>query len=336
MLSFIFSSADPKSEENVLIVIERGDSGAKLADFLEKKGVISNSRRFIWAGRILGKWNKIKSGEYGLSANMTPLEIFKIITSGISLTRPITVPEGTNMYQIAAELERKSLTTAAEFLALCKDTAFITALGFSNPIPKSLEGYLYPDTYFFDKTLKPRQMVTKMVQRFFIEWDDKRLQRAKELGMTRHQVVVLASIIEKETGAPQERPLISSVFHNRLNKGMRLQSDPTTIYGMWETFHGNIKKEHLLIKNNYNTYAMGGLPIGPIANPGKEAILAALFPEQSNYLYFVSKNDGTHVFSKNLEDHQRAVHQFQQNRSARAGKSWRDLKKQQTNQPVNP
>ena len=149
-------------------------------------------------------------------------------------------------------------------------------------------------------------------------------------SLSRHDIVTLASVIEKETGAPQERGIISSVFHNRLNKGMRLQSDPTIIYGYWVVSGEplkNIRKKDILNPTPYNTYTIRALPVGPIANPGREAIKAAMFPEQSEHLYFVSKNDGTHIFTSTYKDHQKAVRDFQLNRKAREGKSWRDLGK---------
>ena len=145
--------------------------------------------------------------------------------------------------------------------------------------------------------------------------------------MSRHQVVTLASIVEKETGATSERPLISSIFHNRLRKHMRLQSDPTTIYGMWDRYAGKIHKSDLSTFSVYNTYTIPALPVGPIANPGKEAIHAALYPAQSDYLFFVSHNDGTHEFTRSYGEHTRAVGKFQLDPKAREGKSWRDLKK---------
>jgi UPF0755 protein len=171
-------------------------------------------------------------------------------------------------------------------------------------------------------------MIRQMTRHFLSFWGKEQELRAKELGMTRHQVITLASIIEKETGAPEERPLISSVFHNRLKKRMKLQSDPTTIYGMWERYRGKIHKSDLYVKNEYNTYFVTALPAGPIGNPGKEAIRAALYPSESPFFYFVSHNDGTHEFSRTFQEHNRAVQKFQVDPKAREGKSWRDrLKK---------
>ncbi len=175
-----------------------------------------------------------------------------------------------------------------------------------------------------------------MVRRFnevYSELSEKQAtsKAIKAAGLSSHETVILASIVEKETGAAFERPLIASVFYNRLHKRMRLQSDPTTIYGMWNRdgyFRGNIRRKDLTEPTPYNTYKTPRLPIGPIANPGKNALLAILSPKQSKYLFFVSRNDGTHVFTRNYHDHQKAVNQLQKNPQARRGKSWRDLPEQ--------
>jgi UPF0755 protein len=169
-----------------------------------------------------------------------------------------------------------------------------------------------------------------MVKRFSLAWSANEELRAKELGMTRDEIITLASIVEKETGAPEERPIIAGVFHNRLSKKMRLQSDPTTIYGIWSRYKGNLHKSDLLDPNPYNTYYVPALPAGPISNPGIESIRATLNPSIHHYLYFVSKNDGTHTFTSTYEDHSKAVTQFQLDRRAREGKSWRDLKRNVT------
>lgn len=325
---FAYAPMQPGSNESALIEVQKGQSPKEVTRALVEAGAIrvSDSDRFLWLGRIAQKWKKLKAGEYKVSASMTPLQIFGVINSGISVAHPVTVREGENMYEVAAELETKRLAAKAAILALCKDSRFISSLGL-DPAPETLEGYLFPDTYFFNRRLSPEEMLRQMVRRFQNEWTVKEESRAKALGMTRHQAVTLASIIEKETGAADERPMISSVFHNRLRKKMRLQSDPTTIYGIWESYQGNIKKQDLLSANPYNTYYVPALPAGPISNPGREALQAALFPATSEFLFFVSHNDGTHEFTRSYEDHSRAVRRFQMDRKAREGKSWRDLRK---------
>lgn len=315
--------------KETIILVKRGLGPGNLSRLLESEGAISSSSQFMRLGRLLRMWGEIKAGEYSVSNQQTPIEIFSVLTSGKSIQYPITFQEGINMYQIASQLEEKGLGNRQTLLQLMKDRDFMRDLGLGEPPPPSLEGYLFPDTYLLNRTMDEKQIVTLMVRGFTSRWRPSWTERAEELKLSRHQVVTLASMIEKETGAGEERPLIGSVFHNRLKKRMRLQSDPTTIYGVWENFDGNLRRSHLLEKNSYNTYAIYGLPVGAIANPGEKAIEAALFPDRSEYLFFVSRNDGTHYFSKTVKEHNQAVRDYQINRAARKGKSWRDLGKRQ-------
>lgn len=328
---FVYSPLKPGTNESAIIEIRKGQGPKEIAKLLTQAGSIEDAQKFIWAGRVLRKFRKIKAGEYKVSASMTPLEILNVITSGISVAHPITVREGENMYEVAADLEAKKLATRKQVLDLCRSPKFIASLGLEVPQPPSLEGYLFPETYFFNKSMPVEEMLKQMVKTFYAVWGKKEESRARELGLNAHQLITLASIVEKETGAPQERPLIASVFYNRLKKRMKLQSDPTTIYGIWESYKGNLHKSDLLSSNPYNTYYVFGLPAGPIGNPGREAIQAALNPAASNYLYFVSHNDGTHQFSQSLEEHNAAVRRFQLDPKARDGKSWRNLTKSKSN-----
>ena len=255
---------------------------------------------------------------------MTPMEIYATLVSGISVAHPVTVREGENSYEIADDLASKKLVTREAFLAATRDP---NVLGPELVAIGSAEGYLFPDTYNFNRTMNAEDMCEQMLKRFLSGWTSDFTARATQLGMTRHQVVTLASIVEKETGNPPDRPVISSVLHNRLVKQMKLQSDPTTIYGMWSRYKGNIHKSDLSDPSPYNTYYVAGLPVGPIGNPGTEAIRAALFPATTRFLFFVSHNDGTTEFSETLEQHNGAVRKFQLDPKAREGKSWRDLNK---------
>jgi UPF0755 protein len=293
-------------------------------------GAISDAESFYWLGKLTLRWNALKAGEYQVSPKMSPLEIFSVLTSGVSILHPVTIHEGDNIYLIAEEFFRKGLDPERRVLGLTKSAEFIASLGISGTVPPTLEGYLFPDTYYFTKLTSTEEMLTKMVRRFFMVWTSDLEEKGKAFGLTRHEVVTLASVIEKETGARSERHIISSVFHNRIRKGMKLQSDPTTIYGIWESYGGNLRKEHLRAKNPYNTYAIPGLPIGPISNPGKAALWAAVHPHPSDYLFFVSRNNGTHYFSATYEEHAKAVKQFQLDAKAREGKSWRDLQENPT------
>ena len=316
----------PSSSDRVNFELVRGMHSDEISISLEKSGAIKSSKAFYWFGKISGNWNGIKSAEYEIPAKSTPNQIFKILKSGIGIQRALLIKEGDNLYQIAEAMEAAGIGTSKENVQILKSNDFIKSLGLSEDGIKTLEGYLYPNTYFYDKRDKPESIIRKMVIAFLKNWTDELSERAKIFGFTRKQVITLASMIEKETGAGQERPIISSVFHNRLNKKMRLQSDPTTIYGIWENYSGNLHKSDLLNYTDYNTYTVPALPIGPISNPHSESIRAALYPAETDYLFFVSRNDGTHVFSHTYAEHSSWVKKLQMDPSAREGKSWRDLK----------
>lgn len=275
----------------------------------------------------LGK--SLKTGEYSFEKGSTLKNLIKDFSIGNVVKYKVVIPEGYNLFEIAALLKDKEIILSKEkFLKVVRSEA--KAYEYLGYKAKSLEGYLYPATYEFSKKTKIELVVKALVETHKNNLDLLLSKVKIPKGFTPHQLVTLASVVEKETGAAHERPLIASVFWNRLKKGMRLQSDPTTIYGQWVKTGErlfNIRKRHLLEKNVYNTYTTKALPIGPISNPGYEALKAVCEPSQSKYLYFVSKNDGTHYFSKTYKEHAAAVRKFQMSRKARAGKSWRDLKK---------
>lgn len=314
----------------VFYEVKSNESPQHVVRDLAKAGVISDPRLFYWYARFTGQTKLFKSGDYRFTTKMWPDEILSILTSGVSWGFPLTVPEGYNIRQVAQVVEGVREGSGGRFLKLCRDRKFIAGLGIK-PVPETLEGYLFPDTYTILRHMTEEEMVRHMVKRFFEVYTQELSVRAKELKMSDRQILTLASMIEKETGATEERPMISSVFHNRLKKRMRLASDPTVIYGLGDSYSGNIHKSDLQNYTPYNTYRIPGLPPGPIANPGKEAILAALYPVESKYLYFVSHNDGTHEFTSTYEDHMRAVDKFQLHRKAREGRSWRELSKRARN-----
>lgn len=295
------------SDHQSLFIIHSGESFNELAARLKSRGVITSTARFKFYSRITGSDKRLKAGEYSLSTAMTPAQILDTIVQGKSILYHLTIPEGYSMAQIADEVERQSLGTSAAFLKLAMNPAVAKSFDID---ARTLEGYLFPDTYYFPKGVPPDTIIAKMVSHFKAQFKPEWEQRAQTLNFSVHQIVTLASIIEKETGTPSERPMIASVFHNRLRKKMRLESDPTVIYGIRD-FDGNIKRRHLQERTPYNTYKIRGLPPGPIANPGSAAIEAALYPDQTDYLYFVAKKDGTHHFSKNIADHNRAVRKYQ-------------------------
>jgi UPF0755 protein len=212
--------------------------------------------------------------------------------------------------QIAQLLENLNLVEKKGFLQKASSPAFIDALGLSQSAGTSLEGYLFPDTYHLFREMDPDEVIQIMVHRFRQIFDPELARSASELGIPERAAVILASIIEKETSLPEEKPLISAVFHNRLRRKIPLQSDPTVIYGI-RNFNGNLTKEDLMRPTPYNTYLLAGLPPTPICNPGKDSLFAAAHPAPVPYLYFVSKNDGSHHFSSHIEEHNRAVWKYQ-------------------------
>ncbi len=336
LIALVFSGASfyfyqfgnsPISHAKATFDLYKGMSPVDVSEALEKVNLVTNARSFYWYGKFTGGWSGIKAAEYEIPVNAAPSEIFKILKSGIGIQRPLLVKEGDNIYQVAETMQSAGIGTKEEVLKLLRSHELIRSLGLGNEGIHSLEGYLYPNTYFYDKREKPEFMIRKMVQMFLKNWSQEFEERAKTLSWPRKQVVTMASIIEKETGAAEERPIISSVFHNRLIKKMKIQSDPTIIYGIWETYSGNLHKSDLLRPTPYNTYTVPALPVGPISNVHPDSIKAVLFPAETKYLYFVSRNDGTHVFSHTYQEHLNWVKQTQLNAAAREGKSWRDLGK---------
>lgn len=298
--------ADPGAAGQV-VKIARGQSVARTAERLHRLGIIREPLKFRALARLCGDDRRIQAGEYLLSASLAPREILDVLVGGRVQRHRVTIAEGLTVAQIARLVEAAGLASAEAFQAAATDPAALAAAGIE---ADSFEGYLFPETYFFTRSDTAADMVAAMAARFHQVFRAEWRHRAAEMGWTVHQVVTLASIVEKETGAPSERALISGVFHNRLGRGMRLESDPTVIYGIAD-FDGNITRRHLRTPTPYNTYHIFGLPPGPIANPGAAAIAAALFPAETDALYFVSRNDGSHVFSRTYAEHLEAVRRYQ-------------------------
>ena len=299
--------ADPETRSEQVLVIAPGMGITAAATLLHRAGVIKHPNLFRLFARTAQGDRTIKAGEYRVSAAMPPAEILDRLLSGDVVLYRVTFPEGYSLYQVAERVDRTGLASKSAFIAAATDKTLAGKLG----IPaETLEGYLFPETYYFPASATPTEMAAVMVSRFNTIFTGAWEARARQLNFSIHQVVTLASIIEKETAHPDERPLIASVFHNRMAKDMRLESDPTVIYGIPD-FDGNITRAHLRQKTLYNTYKIRGLPPGPIANPGKAALFAALYPAETDYLFFVSKNDGTHQFSTTLAEHNQAVRTYQ-------------------------
>lgn len=293
--------------ESVVVSIPTGANPAKVAKILREKGVIGRPRLFRLATRIRGLDRKLKSGEYNLSAALSPAQIMSVLTAGTPFQYRVTLQEGLTMAQIAAKLEKAGLVKADPFLTAATDSGLVISLG----IPAlTVEGYLFPDTYHFPRGMTASEIIKRMVGRFREVMALIRATKPGTTDLTEHQSVILASLVEAETKAASERPVVAGVFVNRLKKRMLLQCDPTVVYGI-KNFKGRIRKRHLTDPHPYNTYVHPGLPPGPIGNPGRSALSAALNPEKTKYLYFVAKNDGTHYFSKNYAQHQKAVNKYQ-------------------------
>jgi peptidoglycan lytic transglycosylase G len=290
-----------------VVMVRLGQGVKALSVMLYNKGIILHPIKFKLFARIRGYDKHVKAGEYKFSDAMTPEKILQIMVEGKVLLHRLTIPEGYNLRQIARAVEVAGLGTEDDFFKTATDPEFVQSQGID---AQTFEGYLFPDTYYFPINATPKDIIRTMIKRFREIFTSKWKERANVLGMTIHQVITLASIIEKEAGAAEERPVISSVFHNRLKRKMRLESDPTVIYGI-EDYHGNITRKDLESPTPYNTYTMRGLPPGPISNTGVKAIEAALYPEDTQFLYFVSKKDGTHYFSTNFKEHERAVRRYQ-------------------------
>lgn len=288
-------------QETTFFKVFHGEGFASINYRLYKKKLINNPKIFHRYTQFHGSLKKIRQGEFIIKKNDSMIDVLDTLLSNKRRTFKITIPEGKNIFEIADILEKKYIAKKKEFLRYSKDPELLKKLNIPSD---SMEGYLFPETYFFTKGSHPRDIIEEMVATFHKKFLS--LDRSRS-PLTDPEVVILASIIEKETGVAFERSQISGVFHNRLLKKMRLQSDPTTIYGIFQTFTGNLKKSHLLQKTPYNTYKIKGLPKGAISNPGLLSLKAAITPQKHDYFYFVSKNNGTHVFSKTYKEHKKAV-----------------------------
>lgn len=292
------------------VLIPPKTSLAGIGKILAENGIIPPGPGFYCLARLSRLSQRLQAGEYLFAPGQTPYQVLRTLASGATVRWSVTIPEGTNIYQLADLLAQGGWGERELFLALAHDPEILARYGVQ---ATSLEGYLFPDTYQLVRGQNPREIIGLMLERGRqVRQELGDLRNALELSP--HEVLTLASIVEKETAAPEERPLIAQVFLNRLRQGMRLQTDPTVIYGI-ANFNGNLTKKDLETPTPYNTYQINGLPPGPIANPGRAAIVAVLHPTPASYLYFVSKNDGTHYFSSDLAEHNRAVCKYQKSAS---------------------
>jgi UPF0755 protein len=318
---WLLAPAAPASEafsppRPVIVEIPEGMTLRQLAVRLEQERLIRSRLAFVLLGKLLAVDRHIKAGEYAVHAGMRPRDMLAEFMSGHVVLYQVTIPEGYTVVELAQVFARQGVADPDELISLAHDRDFIRSLAID---AASLEGYLFPNTYKFARHTKPREILKEMVEGLRSALTPELQRRARDIRMNLHQVLTLASVIEKETGVAEERELISSVFHNRLRRGIPLQSDPTVIYGL-DDFDGNLRKKDLDSKSPYNTYRVRGLPPGPIANPGLGAIRAALYPAPTTHLYFVSRNDGTHQFSTTLAEHNRAVDKYQRHRVSKTAR----------------
>ena len=296
--------------------IPLGQTTAQIALNLQNQGIIRSSFIFQWYVRLGYTSSSLKAGEYQFKNAVNLLEVAAKIQQGLVNYYKVTIREEMTMREIVKQLDSEGFGTVKNYQRVLQEIPLIADL---DPLAKNLEGYLFPETYFVTRSMTESEIVDTMVKEFLAVWTATRSQRAREIGLTMREVITLASLIDKETGLPEERPIVSAVFHNRLHKNIKLASDPTVIYAVKQIkeYDGIINQSDLALDSPYNTYLYPGLPPGPIANPGLESIDAALHPADVNYLYFVSKNDGSHFFSSNYRNHHKAVQRYQRNGSNR-------------------
>ncbi len=304
-----------------VFVVAPGEPLASVAQRLDAAGLLPRARLFgpevlVWFARVKGADRSVKSGEYELDPRASPTEILEKLVAGEVMTHAVVLPEGLRTDEIAARLEQLGIVPAADFVRVANDAGRARALGVE---ADALEGYLYPETYRFRRGASAEEVARTMVEEFHARLGDAERAAIARSERSLHEVVTLASIVEKETSVGAERALIAAVFRNRLARGMRLQSDPTVIYGLVRTrggFDGNLRRGDLQADTAWNTYTRGGLPPGPIASTSLDSIRAVLAPADVRYLYFVARRDGTHEFSSTLEEHTRAVNLYQRRRGA--------------------
>ena len=296
--------------EDQLFIVPSGASIKEVAELLEEKGIIESALIFRLFMKMEYRDASIKAGEFKFEPPVTVRSAALKLVEGKVYYHRVTVPEGLDWQETAGAISAQGFGSAEEYLELIASPRLVRDL---DPDAGNLEGYLFPETYFVTRDTSPKEIIALMVDRFRKNWTEEFQEQALSLGMSIREVITLASLIEKETSLQAERRLVSSVFHNRLAQGIKLACDPTVIYAvkLVKPWDGIINRSDLQLDSPYNTYIYPGLPPGPIANPGIDSIRAALFPEKSDFLFFVSRNDGSHIFSEKYSDHALAVRKYQ-------------------------
>jgi UPF0755 protein len=305
---FVLSGPAPSTRETTRAVVIRPQTGAfDIARTLKEAHVIRSRAAFLALAAARGTQRRLLAGEYEFAPGLNLIDVVRRLEQGKGRVDHVTIPEGFAARQIAELLHEKGLVDQNRFMSLLQDRRLLQQYNLDG---RSLEGYLFPDTYRLTKGLREEAIIGLMAQRFTEVFGPAERARAGELKMSVAEVITIASLIEREAQAEEERPLISAVFHNRLRLGMPLQSDPTVLYSL-SRFSGKLTRANLQARSPYNTYLHRGLPPGPIASPGRASVKAALYPASSTFLYFVSKNDGTHAFSTTLREHNTMVRRYQ-------------------------
>jgi UPF0755 protein len=292
------------------VEIPAGASSRTIGDRLVQAGIVRDALAFRIGLYVSGKGRQLQAGEYRFDRAMTPLEVIDKLARGDVYVVNITFPEGLTMAEMGKIFETQGLGPASAFVAAARDPAPIKAL---DPAARDLEGYLFPETYLLPRRSDAARLVGLMTERFEHVFTPELVRAAAARGLTARQAVTLASIVEKEASRADERPLVAAVYVNRLRIGMALQCDPTVIYALDRAgkYTGNLRREDLAFDSPYNTYRYPGLPPGPIASPGRASLEAAVRPAAVDFLYFVSRNDGSHEFARTLEEHNRNVQKWQ-------------------------
>lgn len=308
--SFEFYLTPRTSSQEIFFTIESGKGIRGVAQNLKEEGIIKKKWPFLLGYKVFFSSKSLKAGEYAFDLPVSTKDILDALTEGRVYLHSVTIPEGLTRKEIARHLESLNFADEKNFLEASSQTEIISGL---DKEATNLEGYLFPETYHFPKGTSVEKIVSTIVSQFKALFTEDWQKRAEEIKMTPREVVILASLIEKETFIPEEKKLVSAVFHNRLRIRMKLDCDPTIIYVLKEQgiFKGRLLKKDLKFKSPYNTYRNRGLPPGPICNPGRDSLEAALYPAKEKYLYFVSKNDGSHHFSRYFKEHQNAVRKYQ-------------------------
>ncbi|TYO98577.1 UPF0755 protein [Geothermobacter ehrlichii] len=310
-LTFLDTAVAPAGE--IVVDIPPGSSLTGISNRLAAAGVVGDAAAFRLLARWRGVSGRIKAGEYLFRQPATPGQVLDRLVAGDVRRYRFTVPEGFTLKQIAERFQKQGFGTTEAFLRAAADKRLLARYA---PGAPSLEGYLFPETYTIDRAVTPKKLLVAMLEEFRRRLTPDIQAAALRHGLNRHQLVTLASIVQKEAGKKEEMPLIAAVYHNRLRRNMPLQADPTVIYGIRD-FDGNLTRRDLATPTPWNTYTRSGLPPGPIASPGLDALRAAAEPAAADYLYFVAKGDGTHAFSRTLKEHNRLVRKYQLHRKGK-------------------